>query len=215
LPALPANFPLPVLVVQHMPEIFTRHLAERLDTRCQLQVCEAVSGQTVRAGQVYIAKGNWHLEVRRVAPPTAISSLTRHPASRPTRHPVHSVIRLTQDPMENHCRPAVDVLFRSGLAAYGPGTLAVVLTGMGSDGLAGCRLIREQGGVVLAQDEATSSVWGMPGVVAQAGLANNVLPLSAIAPEILRLVSLAQWNREKPSSFQHEALELRDSAGRH
>ena len=98
-------------------------------------------------------------------------------------------LHLHQGPLENHCRPAVDVLFRSAATIFGPATLAVVLTGMGSDGLASCRIIRAQGGMVLAQDQATSAVWGMPGSVIQAGLAQRVLPLPAIAPEILRLAS--------------------------
>jgi two-component system chemotaxis response regulator CheB len=97
-------------------------------------------------------------------------------------------MHIHQGPLENHCRPAVDVLFRSAVTCYGAGTLALVLTGMGSDGLAACRLIRAAGGTILAQDQATSAVWGMPGSVAQAGLAQRVLPISAIAPEILRLV---------------------------
>jgi two-component system chemotaxis response regulator CheB len=100
-----------------------------------------------------------------------------------------ATLRLNQGPLENHCRPAVDALFRSLAGVYGSGVLAVVLTGMGSDGMAGCRLIREQGGSVLAQDQASSTVWGMPGAVTNAGLAHNVLPLNAIAPEILRIVS--------------------------
>jgi two-component system chemotaxis response regulator CheB len=168
LPELPANFPLPVLIVQHMPEAFTRLLAERLDLRCSLRVCEAAEGMTATAGCVYIAPGNWHMEA--------------HPGTPVTIH-------LTQDPPENHCRPAADILFRSAARVYGSGVLAVVLTGMGHDGLAGARIIREQGGTVLAQDQATSTVWGMPGAVVQAGLAYKVLPLAAIAPEILRIVS--------------------------
>jgi two-component system chemotaxis response regulator CheB len=184
LPALPVSFPLPVLIVQHMPELFTRLLAERLNGRCPLQVREAVEGEPVRVGTVYIAKGNWHMEVvaasRAGSPPT---------------------LRLHQGAPENHCRPAVDVLFRSVAAVYGAGVLAVVLTGMGSDGMLGCRAIREQGGSVLAQDQATSTVWGMPGAVANAGLAHKVLPLNAIAPEILRLASRTQ----------SEARELRDA----
>ncbi len=124
---------------------------------------------------ISIARGNWHLEVlaaaRTAAPPT---------------------LRLTQGPLENHCRPAVDVLFRSAAKVFGPGVLAAVLTGMGSDGLSGSRIIREQGGSVLAQDEASSVVWGMPGAVATAGLAQRILPLDAIAPEILRIASNAR-----------------------
>ena len=172
LPALPAAFPLPVLIVQHMPELFTRLFAERLNNRCKLRVREASEGDPVRSGNIYIARGNWHLEVLTHLPPSAPSTL-----------------HLTQGPLENHCRPAVDVLFRSAAKVYGAGVLAVVLTGMGSDGMLGCRLVREQGGSVLAQDEASSTVWGMPGAVAAAGLAHKILPLDAIAPEILRIAS--------------------------
>jgi two-component system chemotaxis response regulator CheB len=191
LPALPANFPLPVLVVQHMPELFTKLLAERLDTRCPLRVAEAVSGQPIRPGTIHIAKGNWHMEV------SATESLASAHGSLPA-----AILRLTQAPPENHCRPAVDVLFRTAVAVYGSRVLGVVLTGMGSDGMIGCRLIREHNGTVLAQDQPTSAVWGMPGAVAQAGLAHRILPLNAIAPEILRLVGRGQ----------REALELRESA---
>jgi two-component system chemotaxis response regulator CheB len=184
LPGLPANFPLPVLIVQHMPELFTKLFAERLNGRCALQVREAVEGEPVRAGSMYIAKGNWHMEVlsgARIGLP-------------PTLH-------LSQGPPENHCRPAADVLFRSAAAVYGAGVLAVVLTGMGTDGMLGARFIREHGGSVLAQDQASSAVWGMPGAVANAGLAHKVLPLNAIAAEILRLASRAQT----------ETRELRES----
>lgn len=174
LPALPASFPLPVLIVQHMPEVFTRLFAERLDTRCRLRVREASEGTPIRAGEIYVARGNWHMEAQ--AP--------LFPSAAPTLH-------LQQGPPENHCRPAADTLFRSVALVYGSGVLALVLTGMGSDGLNGCRAIREHGGSVLAQDQATSTVWGMPGAVANAGLAHNVLPLPAIAPEILRLVNRA------------------------
>jgi two-component system chemotaxis response regulator CheB len=174
LPALPANFPLPVLVVQHMPELFTKLFAQRLDGQCRLRAHEAAEGDSVRAGTIYIARGNWHMEVLA--------------ASRPGQPPT---LHLNQGPLENHCRPAVDVLFRSAAAVYGSGVLALVLTGMGSDGLAGCRAIRDRGGSVLVQDEATSTVWGMPGAVANAGLAHQVLPLQAIVPEILRIAGRA------------------------
>ncbi len=184
LPLLPADFHLPVLIVQHMPELFTRIFAERLDARCKLRVREAAEGEPVRPGTIAIARGNWHLEVlaaaRIGAPPT---------------------LHLTQGPPENHCRPAVDVLFRSVVAVYGQGTLAVVLTGMGSDGTLGCRNVRDHGGAVLAQDQASSTVWGMPGAVANAGLANKVLALNDLAPEILRLAGRTH----------SEARELRES----
>jgi two-component system, chemotaxis family, protein-glutamate methylesterase/glutaminase len=184
LPALPADFPLPVMIVQHMPELFTKVFAERLDGRCKLRVREGAEGEPVRQGTISIARGNWHMEVlaasRVGAPPT---------------------LHLSQGPLENHCRPAVDVLFRSAAAVYGSGVLAVVLTGMGSDGMLGCRIIRDHGGAVLAQDQASSTVWGMPGAVTNAGLAHKVLPLNEIAPEILRLVSRTHI----------EARELRES----
>lgn len=172
LPGLPASFPLPVMIVQHMPEVFTKLFAERLNGRCRLNVREAEEGDQVRAGVVYIARGNWHLEV-------LSASRTLAPAT----------LHLSQGPLENHCRPAVDVLFRSAAAVYGAGVLAVVLTGMGSDGMLGCRVIREQGGSVIVQDQASSTVWGMPGAVANAGLAHRVLSQDAIVPEILRLAS--------------------------
>jgi len=190
LPSLPANFPLPVLIVQHMPELFTKLLAERLDTRCQLRVREATSGELVQRGVIYIARGDWHLEL-------AVVPSDRFPRS--SNRPV--MLRLNQESPENFCRPAADVLFRSAIPVYGANILAIVLTGMGSDGLAGCRLIREHNGTVLAQDRQTSAVWGMPGVVAQAGLAHRILPLNAIAPEILRLTGRGQ----------REAFELRES----
>jgi two-component system chemotaxis response regulator CheB len=154
-----------------MPELFTKLLAERLNERCLLPVREAAEGDPVCAGTIYIAKGNWHLEVLAAS-----------------RAGLPATLHLNQEPLENHCRPAVDVLFRSVAAVYGAGALAVVLTGMGADGMMGCRSIRDHGGSVLAQDRATSTVWGMPGAVVQAGLAQRVLPLNAIAPEILRLV---------------------------
>jgi two-component system chemotaxis response regulator CheB len=185
LPVLPANFPLPVMIVQHMPELFTKLLAERLDGRCKLRVREAAEGDAVRPGTIFIARGNWHMEIVAAA-----------------RSGLPPTLRLTQGPMENHCRPAVDVLFRTAAAVYGSGTLAVVLTGMGSDGLVGSRLIREHGGTVLAQDQASSTVWGMPGAVTLAGLAHRVLSLPDVAPEILRLASRTH----------NEARELRESA---
>jgi two-component system chemotaxis response regulator CheB len=180
LPTLPASFPLPVLIVQHMPELFTSLLAERLNGRCSLQVQEAREGDAVRPGIIHIARGNWHLELHAAARASASSSV-----------PPNATLHLNQGPLENHCRPAVDVLFRSAVEVYSSGVLAVVLTGMGSDGLVGCRMIRECGGSVLAQDQPTSTVWGMPGAVANAGLAHKVLPLDGIGPEIRRIAARA------------------------
>jgi two-component system chemotaxis response regulator CheB len=171
LPQLPRDFPLPVLIVQHMPELFTSLFAERLNGRCKMPVREAKEGEAVKAGEIAIARGNWHLEV--LAASRAGAPATMH---------------LTQGLPENHCRPAADVLFRTAAEVYGAGVLAVVMTGMGADGMAGCQLIRSRGGSVLAQDQASSTVWGMPGAVVNAGLAQRVLPLQSIAPEILRMV---------------------------
>jgi two-component system chemotaxis response regulator CheB len=182
LPSFPGTFPLPILVVQHMPELFTHLLAERLHDRCPLEVREAATGDPVRAGRIYIARGNWHMEV--VTPKPRISGLT-------------ACLNLTQGLQENHCRPAVDVLFRTASQIYGSGVLGIVMTGMGSDGLNGARIIRQNGGTVLAQDQASSAVWGMPGAVTQAGLAQKVLPLNAIGPEILRLSN--RTPREAPA----------------
>ena len=204
LSALPAAFPLPVMIVQHMPELFTSLFAERLNSRCRVPVCEAAEGDAVRPGTVYIARGNWHMEVLAAA-----------------RQGMPATLHLSQGPLENHCRPAVDVLFRSAASVYGPGVLAVVLTGMGSDGMAGCRTIRGQGGSVLAQDQATSVVWGMPGAVATAGLAHKVLPLTAIAPEILRIVnrmgieskSGSERKGDRENKNSGDACEIRESVG--
>lgn len=163
---IPATFPLPILIVQHMPPDFTRMLAERLDATCPLSFGEATEGERVAPGRVLIAPGDHHLTVRLVAGQAQVA--------------------LNQDPPENSCRPAVDVLFRSASEAYGAGVLGVVLTGMGSDGLKGAQAIHARGGQVIAQDAASSVVWGMPGFVANAGIAEAVVPLTEVAQEILR-----------------------------
>jgi two-component system chemotaxis response regulator CheB len=158
----------PVVIVQHMPPVFTRLLADRLRAHTNLQVKEAQGGEALAPGDVWIAPGDYHMVVRRVG-------ATRRTA-------------LAQTPHENSCRPAVDVLFRSVVECYGGHTLAVVLTGMGQDGLRGCQHVREAGGQIVVQDEATSVVWGMPGFIANAGLADAVLPLRDIAAEISRRI---------------------------
>jgi two-component system chemotaxis response regulator CheB len=168
LPALPGDFPVPIVIVQHMPRLFTKLLADRLSAKSAIQVVEGAPGMIVEPGHAYIAPGDWHM----ILEPTAGGvQLSTH-----------------QGPPENSCRPAVDVLFRSCAAVYGAHVLAAVLTGMGQDGFRGAELIHEAGGQVLAQDAATSVVWGMPGYVAQAGLADRVLPLGEVATEILRRV---------------------------
>lgn len=166
---LPASFPVPIVVVQHMPPVFTRLLAERLDGLCQVSVKEAQDGDRLRPGLVLIAPGDRHLEVMKGA--------------------AGPVVRLTSAPPENFCRPAVDVLFRSVAATYGGATLAVVLTGMGSDGLRGTEVLRRAGAEVVVQDQATSVVWGMPGAVAGAGLAHRVLPLREVAGDVRQVVA--------------------------
>jgi two-component system chemotaxis response regulator CheB len=170
LPALPGTLPVPIVIVQHMPPIFTRMLANRLDGRCALSVIEAEGGELLLPGRVHIAAGGQHLTLARQG--TSIVTVA------------------TDDPPENSCRPAVDVLFRSVASLYGSGALAVVLTGMGQDGLRGAEAIRVAGGHVVAQDKASSVVWGMPGFVARAGLADAVLPLDAVAAEIGRRVAV-------------------------
>jgi len=167
LPAFPADFPLPVLVVQHMPPLFTRFLAERLNGTCNLKVREAAQLDAVGAGTVLIAPGDFHMKVE--------------------RRETEVRVRLDQSPPQNSCRPAVDVLFRSVADVYGGAAVAVVLTGMGNDGLRGCQILKALGGRVLAQDEASSVVWGMPGAVASAGIADAILPLDRVAGEIFRL----------------------------
>jgi len=171
---LPADFPAPIMLVQHMPQMFTRFLAERLNAQTPLAVMEAVDGQAVRPGVVYVAPGDFHLTVKR-----------RNGA-------VVSV--LDQEPHQNSHRPAADVLFRSVAEAYGPRGLALVLTGMGQDGLRGSEEITRAGGRVLVQDEATSVVWEMPGLVAGAGLADAVLPLGQLAGELQRRTARSHGN---------------------
>jgi len=159
-----ADFPVPIVIVQHMPPMFTAMLAERLSANSPLKFHEGAEGQFIEPGHAYIAPGGRHMEVLRIGGRLAL--------------------HLTDAPPENSCRPAVDVLFRSVVATCGGKVLGVVMTGMGQDGLRGCELIREQHGQVVVQDEATSVVWGMPGYVAQAGYAEKVVPLGQIAFEM-------------------------------
>ena len=167
LPELPAAFPLPVLLVQHMPPLFTRLLAERLNATCKLSVEEAHDGSVPEVGKILVAPGDFHMKVA-AGPGGATAFLDRTPP-------------------QNSCRPAVDALFSSIGEVYGGAAIVVMLTGMGQDGLRGTEILRAQGASVIAQDEATSVVWGMPGAVVNAGLADRVLPLDQIAREIVRL----------------------------
>ncbi len=163
---LPADFPAPILLVQHMPQMFTRFLAERLNTQTPLSVVEAVDGQPLKSGFVYVAPGDFHLTVK--------------------RRSGGMLAVLDQTPPQNSHRPSADVLFKSVAESYGPRGLALVLTGMGQDGVRGAEEITRAGGRVLVQDESTSVVWEMPGLVVNAGFADAVLPLGQIAAELQR-----------------------------
>jgi two-component system chemotaxis response regulator CheB len=157
----------PVLITQHMPPTFTTILAEHLARLAKRPVREAVEGEEVNAGTIYLAPGGRHMSV--------------------VRRDGIAMIALDDGPLVNFCKPAVDPLFSSAAEVWGPKVLAVVLTGMGSDGLRGAQAIAAAGGNILAQDEPTSVVWGMPGQVAHAGLCSAVLPLDEIAPRLTRI----------------------------
>ena len=179
LPMLPRSFAVPVLVVQHMPRLFTGALAERLHRLCRMPVREATHGALVKAGTIWLAPGDAHLEVATGTPEARLAA-------------AGAALRLHHGPALNSCKPSVDYLFRSAAEVYGAGTLALVMTGMGSDGLDGARAVKRAGGCVLAQDQVSSAVWGMPGRVAEAGLADAVVPLAALAAEVMQRV---QQNR--------------------
>ena len=181
LPKLPKDFPVPVLIVQHMPKLFTGALAERLDKCCALRVEQAYDNATIRPGTVWLAPGDAHMEI---APRRAMAGEEGRGAAMYSAR-----VRLHQQAPLNHCMPSVDYLFFSAARMYGAGTLALVMTGMGADGLNGARAVHEGGGVVLAQDEASSAVWGMPGRVSEAGIANATLPLWGIAGALKQRVS--------------------------
>jgi two-component system chemotaxis response regulator CheB len=157
----------PVLVVQHMPPTFTTILAEHLTRAVRRPAHEAIDGEAVKAGHIYIAPGGRHMRV--------------------ARRDGNAVIAIDDGPLINFCKPAVDPLFDSAAEVWGGKNLAVILTGMGSDGTRGAATLTAAGGTVIAQDEETSVVWGMPGSVATAGLCSAVLPLDQIAPKVTRL----------------------------
>ncbi len=168
LPMVPRDFPLPIAIVQHMPALFTQMLAERLDRACAIQVLEGREGMTIEAGQAIVAPGGHHMRIVRSGRKLSVT--------------------LDDGPRENSCRPAVDVLFRSIVENLDGRAIATILTGMGYDGLEGTRMLKARGATVLAQNEASSVVWGMPGAVVGAQLADAVLPLDKIVPELLKRV---------------------------
>jgi len=168
--ALAPQLNVPIVITQHMPATFTAILAETLARHSGLKCVEGADGMMLQAGHVYVAPGDHHMLIKGRGGP----------------------ITLTQTPPENFCRPAVDPMFRSVAAAYGSAVLAVVLTGMGADGREGAKTIAAVNGTVLAQDEATSVVWGMPAAVAHAGVASAVLPLPSVGPEMRKLLGLSR-----------------------
>ncbi len=178
LPALPVTFEAPILVVQHMPKLFTSALSERLDRLCHLSVKEAKNGDAVRSGGIWLAPGDAHMEIG-----------------------AGGLIKLHQGIPLNSCKPSVDYLFHSAAKFYGSSTLGLMMTGMGSDGLDGARALRAAGGSVLAQDQASSAVWGMPGRVVKEGISCATVALPDLAGELIERVSLERastpWSQRR------------------
>ena len=168
MPMFPKTFRLPILIVQHMPPLFTRLLAERLDGVSAIDVREVTQDSHLQPGKAIVAAGGYHMRVRKKESAT--------------------IATMDQEPAENSCRPAVDVMFRSVAEVFGGAVVAVMLTGMGNDGLKGTEILKSQGAYVIAQDERSSVVWGMPGCVVKAGLANATVDLRCVVPEILKQV---------------------------
>jgi two-component system chemotaxis response regulator CheB len=158
----------PILITQHMPSTFTSLLAVHISKASNMPCAEARDGELIRPGHIYLAPGDYHMVAERSGR--------------------GNVLRLTQNERENFCRPAVDPMLRSLIPLYGSQLLVIILTGMGSDGCKGSQAVAAAGGSVIAQDEETSVVWGMPGAVATAGVCSAVLPLSDIAPYVRKLV---------------------------
>jgi two-component system chemotaxis response regulator CheB len=170
LPALPANLGVPVIVVQHMPPMFTNALANSLSAKCQLKVCEASNGVILETNTIYIAPGGKQMKL---GTPNTSSIKT---------------LFITDDPPENNCRPSVDYLFRSAANNYPGKSMAVILTGMGNDGTLGLRLLKRHGCYVIAQDEQSCVVYGMPRSAVDAGVVDTIIPLHDIAGKIVKLI---------------------------
>ena len=158
----------PLVITQHMPPTFTTILAEHISRQCGVPAAEAVDGEPLVAGRCYIAPGDYHMRIVTGGSP--------------------GKVKLDQGALVNFCRPAVDPMLSSVVQVYGARVLAVILTGMGQDGMLGCREVAAGGGAVVAQDEATSVVWGMPGAVTTDGSASAILPLGDIGPFLRRHV---------------------------
>ena len=181
---LPANIGVPIVIVQHMPAQFTAKLARRLDAACALKVVEAQLGDKIRAGTVYIAPGNYHMVLDHIGGDV--------------------IVNLNSDEQENSCRPSVDPLFRSIPAIYGSRCLGAIMTGMGADGLNGCEALSAAGCPIIVQDKLTSIVWGMPKLVAMAGLAQQEVPLDQMANVMTRIVKGNALNRVAANSDSYQ-----------
>ena len=169
LPRFPSDFPLPIVIVQHMPPVFTGQLAARLNSECDLEVLEGSERMELLPGRAILAPGDFHMRLRRVANRVTVT--------------------LDQRDRENSCRPAVDALFASVGRVYGRGCVGVILTGMGQDGLQGAKSLRSYNAYIIAQDQASSVVWGMPGAVVEAGLADATVSLDDVADTVFREVT--------------------------
>lgn len=169
LPRLPEDFRVPIVIVQHMPPVFTRLLAERIDLNSKIKAVEAKEGMLIESGVAYFAPGDYHMGLE--------------PSGG------QAIVRLTKSPPENSCRPAVDVLFRSVAKVYGPRAIGLIMTGMGQDGLIGVQEMKQEGATILAQDEKSSVVWGMPAAVVREGLADSVVHIDDLVDQINRYVS--------------------------
>lgn len=174
--ALSPTLEVPIFITQHMPPMFTKFLAERLSARGSLPAFEVMDGMVARPGHIYVAPGNFHLEV--------------------ARREEDVVLNLSQAPHENSCRPSADVMLRSLATTYGSNLLSIVMTGMGQDGRRGCETVKLTGGTVVAQDQESSLVWGMPRAVISAGLHDAVMPLSAMAQLINECSSTLKKERK-------------------
>ncbi|MEE9319334.1 MAG: chemotaxis-specific protein-glutamate methyltransferase CheB [Granulosicoccus sp.] len=189
LPQLPGDLRVPVVIVQHMPAEFTNKLAQRLDGGTTLKVKEGQSGDKLRGGTIYIAPGDFHMVLERIGDDV--------------------VITLNKTPPENSCRPAVDVLFRSVAEIYGAQSLAVIMTGMGSDGVKGAEILAKVGSKILVQDQESSVVWGMPRLVVEAGFASEIVPLDKFADTIMRY--LVTKKRSVQSSINPQIQPVRNT----
>ncbi len=168
LPLFPQTYPLPILIVQHMPKLFTNTLAQSLDKTCKLSVVEAQEGMILKAGTVYLAPGGFQMKVQQRKQTNEVE------------------IKITDDPPENHCKPSADYLFRSVAKVYRQEAVGVIMTGMGSDGILGLRLMKRHGANVIAQNKATCIIYGMPREAVEAGIVDLELPLTEIAHELIR-----------------------------